>query len=309
MEFLYLGSSRERHERLKKALHRLDIRLERTDTPEYVFFKIIHQEIDAVFLDLTEPELNGEELITSIESIGQDIEVVLISEPDPLNSFHPDRLRFCFGYLSPNLAAVYNSMVLHQLTDRIILKSRLEMLKNSVTVDGLTRLHNHAYFQQQLEKEIQIHKPLDEVISLVIFDIDNFKHYNDTNGHPAGDKVLVKIAELLQSAVRKIDLTARYGGEEFVIVLPGVKLKTALKVTERLRVKIMDSRFEFGHLQPMGSVTASFGVATLDHNYIQEKTALIGYADQALYKAKRGKRNCIWYFHHIDFHHYQASLL
>ncbi len=309
MEFLYLGASRERHEQLKKALNRLDLRLERTDTPEYAFFKVIHREIDAVFLDLTEPEMNGEELINDIESIGEEVEVVLISDPHMLNGFHPDRLRFCFGYLTPNLEAGHNSMVLHQLTDRLNLKSRLEMLKNSATVDGLTRLHNHAYFQQQLEQEIQDHRPGKEPISLVIFDIDHFKHYNDTNGHPAGDKVLVKVAELLQSAVRKIDLTARYGGEEFVIVLPGVKLKTALMVTERLRAKIMDSKFEFGHLQPMGFVSASFGVATLDHNYIKEKTDLIGYADKALYKAKSCKRNCIWYFHHIDYHHFQASLL
>ena len=308
MEFLYLGSKNERLNQLKQALNRSQIVLEQTDTPEYAFFKIVHKEIQGLFLDLTEPGFDGEELIGSFQSIGEEFELVLITEPEKINGFDANKLRFCFGYVTPNLTAPHNMMVLNQLTEKVLIKDRLERFRHSSILDGLTQLHNHAHFQQQLSEEIALRAPMREAVSLVLFDIDHFKNYNDTNGHPAGDGVLKKIAKMLDNAVRKIDFTARYGGEEFVIIFPGVSLKTALKVTERFRRKIAETDFEFGHRQPLGFVSASFGVACLDYKTVTGKADLINQADQALLKAKQHRRNCIWYHLGDSYHHYQGSL-
>ncbi len=305
MKFLYVGKSFNKTKHLQQALKRANIDLERTDTPEHAFFKVLHEEIAALFVDLTGNEIDGDEILSSLESLDQCIEVVLIVKPSQLDHYSFERLRFCYGYITPGVEMACNAMVLNQLTDKLALKGRLEALKNSAIIDGLTQLYNHAYFQQRLEEEISLLGPEREPVALVMFDLDNFKIYNDTNGHPAGDRVLQKVARRLIRTVRKIDLTARYGGEEFVIVLPGASLATALLVTERFRRKIVATDFEFGHLQPLGFVSASFGLAVMDHKTITKKETLIHTADQALYKAKNSGKNCIWYYGDGAYHPYE----
>ena len=304
MKFLYVGNSRERSEELERALGRANITLEYTSTPEHAFFIVLHEDVAALFVDLSDDQINGDEVLHSLESLDRELEVVLIASPDQLQAFSQPRLHICHGFLMPDIGMACNSIVLHQLTDKITLKKRLESLKNTAIIDGLTQMYNHAYFQQRLDEEIKLLQPEKEPITLVILDIDNFKNYNDTNGHPAGDRVLKKVAGILSSSVRKFDLTARYGGEEFVIVLPATSLATGLTVTERIRRRIVTTEFEFGHLQPLGFVSASFGVAMLDHFEISDKQKLIDNADQALYKSKNGGKNCIWYFQNEKFSPY-----
>jgi len=304
MKFLYVGSNMERLEKLGHALNRANTVLEKTETPELAFFKVLHEEIAALLIDLSEGAFNGEEVLSSLESLDRDLEVVLIARPEDLNRYSRTLLRSCCGYLTPDLDMACNAIALHQLTDRITLKGRLESLKNTSIIDGLTQLYNHAYFQQRLDEEIQMFAPSGEPITLVLLDIDNFKVYNDTNGHPAGDRVLKKVASVLSNAVRKFDLTARYGGEEFVMVFPGTGLSTGLSVTERIRKRIVTTDFEFGHLQPLGFVSASFGVAVLDYHHIKDKQELIKKADEALYKSKHNGKNCIWFRKDGVFHPY-----
>ena len=294
MKFLYVGQTTNRAAELEQALSRANMKLERTTSPEHAFFKVLHEDIAAVFLDLTDDQVNGEEALASLASIDKGAEVVLIAEAERLDRFNKESLRGCCGFLLPDIGRSINSMVLHQLTDKITLKMRLESLKNSAIIDGLTQLYNHAYFQQRLEEEINLLKPAGHLVTLVMLDIDNFKNYNDTNGHPAGDRLLKKLAALLSRSVRKFDLAARYGGEEFALVFPGASLNTALAVTERIRKRIVAADFEFGSSQPLGFVSASFGLAMLDHKTLTSKKALIVAADQALYKAKTNGKNCIW---------------
>lgn len=309
MHFLYLGRNKEHLEQLRHNLQRGNIQVTQTSTPEHAFFLLLNESFNAIFIDSLDSGIVGHEVLASLESIHKDVEIVLIADPDGLDHYNRESLRRCFGYITHDVQAPHNLMVLNQLTDKITIKLRLEKLRNHSIVDGLTQLYNHAYIQQQLDEEIRHCSEPGDVLSFVIFDIDNFKNYNDTNGHPAGDRVLKGVAEIMMSSVRKFDLTGRYGGEEFVIVLPGTKLTSALRITERFRKKIAETKFEYGHLQPKGFVSASFGVATYDGKEINEKKQLIELADQALYRAKRGKKNCIWYYLHEDFHHYQPSLL
>jgi diguanylate cyclase (GGDEF)-like protein len=302
-----MGDHEDRVEALRKSLNRDAIQTRHTPLPENAFFQVLHEPISAVFVDLTDHSLDGVEILSTFESLDRDLEIVLIGEKTDLIRLPNEILRGCFGHISPEIQTPFNMMVLHQLTTKISLKARLEKLQNTSIVDGLTQLYNHAYIQERMTEEIEALKRTNEPLSFVIFDIDNFKNYNDTNGHPAGDRVLKKVAELLSNSTRGFDVTGRYGGEEFVLILPGTRLIPALKITERFRKKIAEAEFEFGHKQPMGFVSASFGVAELDHKEIKDKRNLIDLADQALYRAKRGKRNCIWYYMHKDFHRYQAA--
>jgi diguanylate cyclase (GGDEF)-like protein/PAS domain S-box-containing protein len=150
--------------------------------------------------------------------------------------------------------------------------------------DGLTNLLNRAALETRLEQEFTRCKARATDISVVILDVDHFKRYNDTFGHPAGDEVLRTIAQTLQANVRSRDFVARYGGEEFIIVLPGADRESAAKIAEKLRSAIEARTW------PSQQVTASFGVAGLSTE-MDEYMDLVAAADQALYVSKREGRN------------------
>jgi diguanylate cyclase (GGDEF)-like protein len=131
---------------------------------------------------------------------------------------------------------------------------------------------------------------LKDELSAIMLDVDHFKHYNDTNGHPEGDRVLARMADILRDSVREQDVCCRYGGEEFLIVLPNTGRERALTIAERIRQAIERAPFPFEETQPMGRITASLGVASFP---VHAPTAeeLIQCADQALYLAKHQGRN------------------
>lgn len=168
---------------------------------------------------------------------------------------------------------------------------RLEHL--SIT-DGLTGLYNHKYFQDVLSMEIKRVERYRRPLSLIIFDIDNFKDFNDTYGHSKGDEVIQKIAEILQDETRAIDIAARYGGEEFVMILPETDAKQARMVAEKVR------RFVRGHSFSAGEgkkvyISLSAGVAEVKE-YPVDKATLIEQADKAMYQAKRMGRDRVLAF-------------
>ncbi|MEK6376106.1 MAG: diguanylate cyclase [Acidobacteriota bacterium] len=163
---------------------------------------------------------------------------------------------------------------------------RLELL--SIT-DGLTKLHNHRHFQDELgrafEESERYHRPL----SLVIADLDFFKKVNDTYGHAVGDDVLKAVSAILQQSTRSTDLAARYGGEEFTLMLPETNLDDALALAEKVRDIIESTPIET-QAGPL-HVTVSLGVATVPHSRIHSSRELIVAADKALYRAKKNGRN------------------
>jgi two-component system, cell cycle response regulator len=163
--------------------------------------------------------------------------------------------------------------------------------------DGLTGLYNHRYFHERAFQEVSRAQRYGSPVSLLFMDIDNFKHYNDSHGHPQGDELLKQVAKLLsrQSVseefrvrLRDSDLVARYGGEEFVVLLPETPKSGALIAAERLREAI--AGFDFRAGTSASRVTVSFGVATFPDD-ASSKDALVVSADQALYEAKRSGRN------------------
>lgn len=151
--------------------------------------------------------------------------------------------------------------------------------------DGLTRLYNHRYMHECLDKEIARNTRFGANFAIIMIDIDFFKTYNDNYGHLAGDDVLASIAKCIQASIRNIDQAFRYGGEEFAVILPETSTQGAYVVAERIREKIQERTFK-----GRASVTASLGVASWPTDGMT-KEELLAAADKALYTAKETGRN------------------
>jgi two-component system, cell cycle response regulator len=156
--------------------------------------------------------------------------------------------------------------------------------------DGLTGLLNHRTLHERLELEVARARRFGEPLSLVMVDVDHFKQFNDSHGHPSGDVVLQGIGRLLAGRLRTIDVVARYGGEEFAVLLPATGLGPAVGVAEELVRAVHDQPFDGEQSQPAGRVTISAGVASWSEELASGST-LLELADQALYRAKEAGRN------------------
>jgi diguanylate cyclase (GGDEF)-like protein len=193
------------------------------------------------------------------------------------------------------------------------------LMEEMATTDGLTGLLNHRTFQERLTAMLDRGERLTKRFALILCDIDHFKKINDTYGHPVGDLVLRRVAQLLAASVRKIDLVARYGGEEFAIVLEETGVRGALELAERIRLEVQKQSFlapeasecrgersssgaelpcapgerpPRAAAEPGGAftVTLSLGIAGYPGDGT-DKQVLVEHADQALYAAKHGGRN------------------
>jgi diguanylate cyclase (GGDEF)-like protein len=170
--------------------------------------------------------------------------------------------------------------------------TRLRSTEDAAKIDGLTGVYNKREFQRRLGDELHRAEREQHTVSLLILDIDHFKHYNDTNGHLEGDDVLKKVGQILKGSIREDDVAARYGGEEFVILYPGAGKHLALRLAEGLRHAVESYAFPHGPRQPLGALTISGGVATFPEDS-RSGVDLIRCADQALYDAKGRGRNRI----------------
>jgi len=166
--------------------------------------------------------------------------------------------------------------------------------------DGMTGLYNYRYFrtilQQEFKRAVRYSRPL----TLFMIDIDHFKHYNDTNGHPMGDKVLQMVASIIKRVCRDTDFVFRYGGEEFVVLLPETQEFEAFNIAERIRGYVAGHQFPNQHTQPGGILTISIGVAGYPDSACSD-IELIDRADAALYLAKRVRNtSCLPIFSRYD---------
>ena len=174
--------------------------------------------------------------------------------------------------------------------------------------DGLTGLYTQKYFKEHLEREISRSKRYKSPLSLVMCDIDHFKHFNDTYGHLAGDKALKTVARIIADNVRSSDIVARYGGEEFAILLMEAgmeeaasvakRLKSladeALEVADRIKERVQTTPIDIDHEK--ASVTVSMGISSYSGGDDYKPEYLISEADHALYESKNSGRNLITVF-------------
>jgi diguanylate cyclase (GGDEF)-like protein len=175
-------------------------------------------------------------------------------------------------------------------------------LRISADMDGLTQTFNKRYMEQTLDEMIyrtaclmydrrsRGEQGAPPVLSIVLFDIDHFKHYNDTQGHLAGDKLLLELARCVQKNIRAGDVLGRFGGEEFLLILPGATLAHAEAAAEKVRAAIAAHPFAAAERQPLGVLSVSGGIAEYPHHGM-DATGLLQAADAALYSAKRAGRN------------------
>jgi len=167
------------------------------------------------------------------------------------------------------------------------LQASNEVLEQLSITDGLTKLHNHRFFQDHLTREIKRANRTGEPLSMVLLDIDDFKRLNDRLGHAAGDDVLQRIADVLSESVRDSDLLVRYGGEEFAVVTSGTELVGAAVLAEKLRAAVAEKPFALeDSIRPL-TVTVSAGVA----QYKGDRKKLFQAAGQALDRAKAEGKN------------------
>lgn len=162
-----------------------------------------------------------------------------------------------------------------------------ETIYKMTIVDGLTGVNNKRYLLETMEREIPRARRHERPLTLVMFDIDHFKHINDTYGHLAGDYVLKEMAQLVKNRLRPDDVLGRYGGEEFAVLLPETNTEGGAAIAEELRRMIAEHPFMFE--QERIQVTVSMGVAMLQDGW--DVLQFIKQADERLYAAKRDGRN------------------
>jgi diguanylate cyclase (GGDEF)-like protein len=217
--------------------------------------------------------------------------VVFCASGDRLERLSTEDRLVLQAVASELVVAVENSQ-LYKLTTRL-----------SIT-DELTGLFNYRYLQQRLDDEIERAKRYSRSLSMLMLDADDFKRFNDTYGHIAGDQALAEIGQVLRAAVREIDVVCRYGGEEFSVVLPETDAEGAFVVAEKVREAVASHSFADGDGNRGVHVTVSIGLATFPSS-AADREELLRQADDALYQAKhlgrdrvRAPRSSVVYLGH-----------
>ena len=171
--------------------------------------------------------------------------------------------------------------------EKRLLKSEKLYKELSIT-DDLTQLYNSRCFYKKLEEEIERVMRYQQPLSLLLFDIDDFKKINDRYGHLKGDNVLKMAGEIIQGCLRKVDSAYRYGGEEFTVLLPGTGVEAAINVAERIRKRFEAHDFSSIADQPL-TISVSIGAAQFKPG--EEMEAFVKRTDDALYEAKQNGKN------------------
>jgi diguanylate cyclase (GGDEF)-like protein len=174
-----------------------------------------------------------------------------------------------------------------------------EQMRHLASTDDLTGLFNYRQFKKMFKEELARAARYQKPLALIMFDIDDFKKFNDTYGHPNGDKVLLAVAEILRESLRQCDKTFRYGGEEFIAILPEVGIDEALIAAERARKGIAEKSTRYlGGIAAQG-VTVSIGAASYPRDG-QDFDTLLKVVDDLLYKAKKLGKNKVYCLHQIS---------
>jgi two-component system, cell cycle response regulator len=260
---------------------------------------------DLILLDVMLPGIDGYEIARRIKADQAlpYIPIILVTARDTTQDKVTGLDAGADDYLTkpidfPELEARVRSMLrIKRLQDELEQKNR-ELERLSIS-DGLTGLFNHRHVQQLLEEEFERAVRTRGRLTVTMLDLDRFKAVNDTFGHQAGDRILQELAELLRREAREVDKLGRYGGEEFIILLPDTGIEDAGVLLERVRRSVARFPFPVGADQPH-RMTVSAGIASYPYPGVGDPQALLGFADQALYAAKRAGRNRVVRFDQLQ---------
>ena len=262
-----------------------------------------------VMTDVFMQEMTGIDLLHEIKALNPNTQVVIMTSNASLESATAALRSGAYDYLTKpfedleaitsviNRAAKKWELIQQKETMVDSLKKNTHdleelnaQLKNLAIRDPLTGLFNRRHFLEALELEFSGSQYHGRAFSLLFIDLDHFKHYNDTFGHPAGDDLLKELAKLLTKGSRDTTIVARYGGEEFILLVPATPKDRARIFAERLRKSVEEHLFHGRESQPSGQMTLSIGVSTYPEDGSDIET-LISRADQAMYQAKENGRN------------------
>jgi diguanylate cyclase (GGDEF)-like protein len=250
--------------------------------------------IEVVLCDIVMPGMDGFEFLKEMKSreMHRDIPVIMLTGQESVDKKIKGLEMGASDYLlkpfDPGelIARVRVQLKVKRLQDELkVAKQRYKEL--SIT-DYLTQIYNRRYFMELFDLEFSRATRYKSDLSVIIFDLDNFKNVNDTHGHLVGDKVLRQLSELVRSEIRNHDIFARYGGEEFILMLPQTPTQGAFQVSEKIRKRI--ESVSLGGLG-RGQVTVSMGIATFKADAVNDGKDLISFADSALYRAKLAGKN------------------
>ncbi len=224
----------------------------------------------------------------------------LVGQLKLLNRNIPESIRDTAEEMKKDLTITGHSSDIAQITESIMkfcsdIDAKNKKLDEIYVRDEKTNLYNYRHFKEHLIIDIERAKRLNDRVSLAMIDIDNFKLYNDANGHLAGDKALKILADLISSQCRAYDVPSRFGGEEFALLFPKTDTGTTRDIAERLRKIISEHPFPHEENQPVGELTVSIGVATFPDDAL-DWPSLITNADRALYRAKAEGRDKVVVF-------------
>ena len=237
---------------------------------------------DVMLLDMSMPAISGLEVLRQVTQAFEELPVIIVTGHGSIEIAVESMQAGAADFVTRPVPAA----VLHLRIQKALEHARTRRLAST---DGLTGVYNHRTFQERLSQEIARAARYNRPLSVLMIDVDHFKVYNDTYGHPQGDIVLQDLARLLQEMSRTSDTVARCGGEEFAIILPETDSVGAQKIGQRLCEQVERYPFPGKELMPGGTLTISIGVAM----YVSagSKEALLQAADTALYTAKREGRN------------------
>lgn len=174
----------------------------------------------------------------------------------------------------------------------ILIARKYEETEALSVVDELTKLYNYRYFEKKIRDEVHRGKRYNRIFSIILLDIDYFKHFNDKNGHLTGNKALMDLASILKTSIRSVDFSARYGGEEFVLVLPETDKRGAECMAAKLLDRVREHAFLGGDNQPGKRLTISGGIAAYPEDGADHE-AILKKADHLLYMAKASGKDQI----------------
>jgi len=252
------------------------------------FERMQHAHFEMIFSRLHVPGMDGFDLVDIVRKTSPDAEVYMITPCEEIGSAVACTKRGAEGFIVKPDVADQVAVVVARGRDR-------KHLRRLAYTDGLTSLFNRDSLKQFLLQECHRSARHRYSFALLILDVDNFKQYNDMNGHLIGDIALIKLGKLLKQNTRASDIPARYGGDEFAVMLTEVTKYEALLRARRIRQLVSETPFQREKNMPGSKLTVSIGLA-LYPEHGSSFFEIMGSADQALYRAKAGGRNQVCIF-------------